>query len=119
MTVTDARIIKLMEKYPHEELEERVCQYDLEEGETELELVTSTAEHLLEMLDEPGWDDHEELLEAKRILKDIKNGQNLVIDLATFSLKPRHPEAEVKWAESIIAERGTLRRLVTALHKLK
>lgn len=119
MEITDKKLDDLLIKYHNDELIERVGSYEPAEGESEVDLVLSVAEHLLEMKTDNGWSDHDEVLEAKKIIKDIKNGQNLVMDLRTLSLRRKHSEYDEKWAHDVINEMHELKMLVGALKRLQ
>ena len=120
MDVTDKRIIEIFEKYPGSELEERVGMWgeeDLDEGETWLDAVISEAEHLEELYHDGSFG--EDLKYAREVLRDIKNGFNLVMDFKTMQIKDRHSKSEVAWAEREIQNYNNLKKMIRAFKKLK
>ena len=122
MIIKDEALKKQVEKARCYELEYRLDNFldDDAEGLTEKEAVIRELEWVIEDFEEDaGHCLHDELLEARRLLKESRYGKRMRIDvnLRDGTMKPRYTAYQIQQAKDLVNEYQRSKRLLERLKK--
>ena len=118
MVFKDPEVIKMMNKVRSSELEYYIETYPEDErlGRDDMEILMSELDYLIEMFETDGCCTHEDLTDARRILRETDYGK--IIPLDQHTLKPVYPAYKVQEAKDLVNEYGRLKRLQQKLFYL-
>ena len=117
MRLTDPKAIALLQEADNTYLNGWIHDFDNEEGLSDIQVLYDDAVDLLELWEEDGCRQHDELLEAKALIKDTQDGK--VFHGFLLSAEIEEIMIDVRHARSIIAEYRRLKGLVLTLEKMR
>lgn len=112
MNITDKQVQKWIDKLSDYTLEEsiRTLPEEEREGRSDIQIFADELSYELSKYHEDGWEQKEDLEEARRILRETENGKANPIDFETFRLK--YTKLEILQAkEEVRRERSLAYRL--------
>ena len=117
MKLTDKDAIKALEKVRIYELSEMVSDYpeNEREGRSDWDMIANEAGWLLDSYDSNDTCRHEDLMEARGILRETNNGKFIPL---RDNLKPKYREYDIQNARDRINEYNRLVRFVARLKKM-
>ena len=117
MKLTDPKAIALLQEADNAYLNGWIEDYDGSEGPSDLQVLYDDAQTILEMWEDDGCRQHDELLDAKALIKETQDGK--VFHGLLLSHEIELKMIEVRNARSIIAEYDRLKRVVRKLEKMR
>ena len=116
MTITDKEALKELKKVRSGELEMSVDGYpeDERDGRTDMQVIADELSWILSNFNEDGHTLHDDLQEAREILRETKNGK--VIPLWKSTLKPMYTQSRIQCCRDTINEYNRLKNLMKRLN---
>lgn len=118
MIITDKEAIKELKKTRSSELYCRIENFpdDEIEGRSDMQMVIDELSYLISNFTEEGHSLCEDLQEAKKILRETKNGKT--IPLWKDSLKPVYTQSRIQSCRDTINEFNRLKSMLKRLNKM-
>ena len=118
MNITDEKAKQILKKVDSLILMEAIDEYPENErdGRTDLEFIADEISYQISCFNEDGHDWKDDLADARRKLRETKNGKFIPIDPTTFKPKYGYYYSDIMNAKALVAE---YKRLVNALKKLQ
>ncbi len=119
MNLTDPDVIKLLKKVKSYRLEQRIEDYPEKERSeySDMYMFKRELSYLIDCFNDSDSSLYEELLHAKRVLKETRYGKVFLID--TYTLRPKYRPYDAMIAKDIINEYNRLKRLLIRINNME
>lgn len=116
MKITDKEVLKELKRARSGELWESLDSYpeDERDDRTDMQMLADECSYILSCFDEDGHALHDDLQEAKEIMRETKNGKT--IPLWRESLTPVYSKSRIETARASINEHRRLKSLMARLN---
>ena len=124
MELKNKELVKMIEKARLYELEERIMSIEddsdmKQEGMTETEYILREAEWLVEDFEDDGCLIHDDLVDARRLLRETRNGKCIPIDISRgFRPKRGYEKYNIDRAKNLVNEYNRTKRFVERLGRM-
>jgi hypothetical protein len=120
MKFTDKNAIRMLEKVRCYDLQESIDNYPEDEGDgrSDMQILADEAGYIYSCYSEDGHVFCDDLAEAKRKLRETKNGKVIPVDKRTLKPKYGYNPTDIQIARDTIQEYKRLERLVIRLDKM-
>lgn len=119
MTITDAWVLNELRKLGDEYLREDVEGYpeDERDGRTDIEFFADEVSYFLSLYHEEGHDWEFDLKQAKKLIRETKDGKCIPISIETFRPLAGYNERDIQRARDIIETHDRLKAELKKLQK--
>lgn len=118
MKITDKNVKKWLKAIDCEELTEMVESYPEDEldGRSEIQVFTDELSYAISNYNEDGHCWHDDLLQARALLRETENGRRIPVDLETFKPRRGYMPYDIESAKHTVNE---YKRMVYRYNQLK
>lgn len=120
MNITDKKAKAILDRIAMEELFESIEDYpeDERDGRSDMEFITDEISYFVSNFNESGHVYEEDLQEARRILRETKQGKVIpLIVVNNVPVRPRYTAFDIQRSKDTVAQYNRLRRALTSLNK--
>ena len=117
MILTNEYAIKVFKALKNQYVRENIVLYPENErdGRDDLQFIADEIGYVISMFEEDGYTIHEELVFARELLRETKNGKEIPLILP--SLAPKYRNSDIVFAKQLVAEYKQLKYYANQLNK--
>ena len=119
MTITDKKVLRMLTSLNCYELEERIEDMDEtdRDGRSDIQVFADEVSLFLSNYNEDGHTWHDDLTNARALLRETKQGTVIPLDSRTLKPKDGYRPYDIEGAKNIVDEYNRLKRTYTQLKK--